>query len=380
MTDYLPNVRDYLQRFFGFGTQDSRFQNYRRQLKDLKKEQENGGYGSSRFDSNLDLRIVGYKAPEVIGAFESIILGTHIKFGDLRIPEGFPTPGDLVFALEWFHDFLDQKNEMFSEIFDHYEAKGEKVPGWVIRIDDIYNEVLSAVDHVLTLEEVLPYRRLEPKATEGTEGETEPVKMPENLFHNKGEYWEIAFQGGEISHIQDRVGLKYIHLLLSNPNKPFSAVQMSQVGQLDPEMIKGNRPIDYDHMSEDQLEREEGLKKVGLKNSPDKIINSKEILILKNRLEKIGEELEKSYDDDPEQRSLLEEEQEEILNSLKNRRTPIIDDIKKPRQAVTKAINEAREKIGEHSPELKKYLDQTIKTGKDCIYHPLVDLPITWTF
>jgi hypothetical protein len=217
------------------------------------------------------------------------------------------------------------------------------------------------------------------KQNDGLQRETE--SKHENIFRKNGDIWEIAFQGSKIFHLSDSIGLKYIQFLLGRPNQTVPSITLTQMDRIDPGTIqptKGDHRIDYNQMGRDELEEKEIMKKDRPGSSCDTIISPKGLLEYKKRLREIEEELNTT--DNPEEKVLLEEEKKEIEKQLKDQKTSIIIDSKKPRQAVGKAISEAKQKIEQHSPELKKYLDQTVKTGNKCIYHLIVEKPITWTF
>ncbi|MBD2345602.1 hypothetical protein H6G18_15795 [Anabaena subtropica FACHB-260] len=78
-------------------------------------------------------------------------------FCDLRIPEGFSSPEQLVTALIRFQNLLLSQNTIFADVFEHYQVENKEPPFPVFEIHRINNEVLSAVNYALSLDEVYPY-------------------------------------------------------------------------------------------------------------------------------------------------------------------------------------------------------------------------------
>jgi hypothetical protein len=214
--------------------------------------------------------------------------------------------------------------------------------------------------------------------------EAENAKEAEraNLFRKKGDVWEIAFEGSDIFFVNDAIGLKYIHLLLGRPGDPISAVEMAQMGRWE----QNHDSAEYDGMTSDQL-KTGGLRKANLDSSlkektdeKTRARDEKDRVLFQSRLEEIEEHI--SETNTPEINFQLKEERELFLEKLNQRKqsAKIKDEYKNPRSAVTMAIARAIKQINEHLPALAEYLDQTIKTGEACLYHPLAEKLIDWNF
>jgi hypothetical protein len=59
--------------------------------------------------------------------------------------------------------------------------------------------------------------------------------LPANIFRQRGDQWEIRFQGGEIINLQRQDGLEYIAMLLASPGKALSVLDIYHLGKLDDE-------------------------------------------------------------------------------------------------------------------------------------------------
>ncbi|WP_016951700.1 hypothetical protein [Anabaena sp. PCC 7108] len=137
MQIYLPEVQDYLSSFF-----KAKIQEYREDLKNLKPHQGYGFY---------------YKHDEVGQALFNIVSNIEETFWDLRIPESFSSPEQLINTLIRFRDILSRQDIICADVFDHYEIENKEPPIPVLEIRRINHEVLSAVNHALSLNEVEIY-------------------------------------------------------------------------------------------------------------------------------------------------------------------------------------------------------------------------------
>lgn len=137
MQIYLPEVQDYLSRFF-----KAKIQEYREDLKNLKPHQGYGFY---------------YKHDEVGQALFNIVSNIEETFWDLRIPESFSSREQLINTLIRFRDILSRQDIICADVFDHYEIENKEPPIPVFEIRRINHEVLSAVNHALSLKEVKIY-------------------------------------------------------------------------------------------------------------------------------------------------------------------------------------------------------------------------------
>lgn len=58
-------------------------------------------------------------------------------------------------------------------------------------------------------------------------GAIPPIETAENIFRKKGQVWEIRFAGGPERILLPSKGAAYLHMLLSQPRTPISAIEMA---------------------------------------------------------------------------------------------------------------------------------------------------------
>lgn len=46
------------------------------------------------------------------------------------------------------------------------------------------------------------------------------------MFHRAGDFWDVAFEGSDIQHVRDSVGIEYLARLLADPHKHFPAATL----------------------------------------------------------------------------------------------------------------------------------------------------------
>jgi hypothetical protein len=215
------------------------------------------------------------------------------------------------------------------------------------------------------------------------ESQTEYVGE-KNIFRQKGEIWDIVYQGRSFS-LKDIKGLHYVKFLLRHPTKKFTPRQLSEgIGESVP--AKGDRV--YSSISETRLEE------LGLRSTTwdagtidaEKMVDRQTINQLKQRLAKLKEQKEDAeicHND--ERAAQLQDEMEEIAaylsnNTYQGESKPFSNDSSKIRTSVTKRIHDAINKIRQQDDSLARQLHYCIKTGSQCAYNPDPQNPITWSF
>jgi hypothetical protein len=210
-----------------------------------------------------------------------------------------------------------------------------------------------------------------------TGAEKPKVLETENVFHKDSEdLWELRFQGGGIFHLIDSKGLNHISLLLQHPNQSFLAADM--VHTLHPEAMDDALGGNKQKKSEPEPNEKEDIRKKMKGSKDNKSITRREIAQYEAELKRIDEEIEST--DDLAKKAELEKAKKFFIKELQRRNAPILDNHKRQRQAVTKAIKEAIEKIKKESPDLAQFLSQRIKCSSQCVYYPPVDNPPEWIF
>jgi O-acetyl-ADP-ribose deacetylase (regulator of RNase III) len=198
-----------------------------------------------------------------------------------------------------------------------------------------------------------------------------------NIFRQKGEVWDIAYQGHSFSlkHIK---GLSYIAYLLRHQTQQFAPLQLIQgIG----ERVSVKEYATYSSKSKQGL-AEQGLyvSSIGdyscdVEAPLDKLTFAQCLQQLKE-LKAQKEEAEQFNDYG--QVEKLQEQIEKISAYLCSSKFSTISD--RSRISVTKRIHSAIENIRSHNNELARHLSHYIKTGYKCSYNPDPTNPITWSF
>ena len=136
MNTYLPHTIDYLQRFFS-----SKYEGYFEDMCELRPQRGYGHY---------------YRDSEVTQAIRNIVHNISETFSDMRIPEGFSSPAQLVHTLVEFKAMLEKQNQLLEDVISHYKDNNNP-PMPAMEIYKINNEVLDAVKHVLSTDEAIQF-------------------------------------------------------------------------------------------------------------------------------------------------------------------------------------------------------------------------------
>jgi hypothetical protein len=205
-----------------------------------------------------------------------------------------------------------------------------------------------------------------------------------NIFRQKGEVWDIGYQGHSFSlkHIK---GLSYIAYLLRHPTKKFSPHQLSQgIGESLP--ATGDKV--YNTMSKTGLEDQAlGVSTWdGTTTDVEQMVDKQTLKECKQRLAYLREQKEEAeVYHNYERVAQLEYEIDAIINYLNNnihkgKIKTFSTTSDKIRTSVTKRIRSAIDKIDQQDPTLARQLNNCIKTGKQCFYNPDPQNPINWSF
>ena len=109
-----------------------------------------GGYGSF------------YRDNEIIQVLINIYHNIDESFGDLRIPETFASPKALARGWKTFYDFLKNDDKLFDDVYKKLKSIKEDeedfpYPIILIAIDEDRKKVIDALEHILSLSEVIKY-------------------------------------------------------------------------------------------------------------------------------------------------------------------------------------------------------------------------------
>lgn len=185
--------------------------------------------------------------------------------------------------------------------------------------------------------------------------------LPANIFRQRGDQWEIRFQGGEIITLKRQKGLEYLTMLLASPGQSISALELYHQGKMEDEQ----RAMDLGRGME-----------VGDRQALEDYWKA---------IQEIDEDLlEARHSNDFQQVEDLQEKKESLLSEVSNMKGPggklrfINDPLRKPRDNVSKAIkrtvgNLAKANMNELAAHLQP---MTMVQGGEISYEP--NDPITW--
>jgi hypothetical protein len=279
---------------------------------------------------------------------------------------------------EWLREFLDQIDDQCSitRIEERVDNCGV-VPSSIRPYPDKWlgngSDIGVAQQESLSTQALLPAGGSEstPALSDATEDQQQPV----NLFWRSGDVWEIAFNGGKPFHLKNRVGVRYIHLLLCHPNDPIGAMEMvTKSGARGAE----EQPAANIHVEEADEEK----LPIYDPASGGEMVDSDTLQQYKERLEDIREERDRANAMGDDKRvAKLDHEEERILQEMKRstglwgRPRAFTNDKERARNSVTQEISRAYKTIKTHDPQLVKYLTDTITRSYSCIYVPSENPP-----
>ena len=187
----------------------------------------------------------------------------------------------------------------------------------------------------------------------------------ENIFRREGEYWTIRYRGNPIQ-LKDSKGLRYIHKLLSEPEKTFHVLGLARMDvdddgreeEVTPSIIDDRLSITRIIDGIDVVD-ERDLKKIqkcleDLKSNHAKAVDAGDgetAVDLTQKIESVEKYLAKA-------------------TGLSGQPRKTADMTDKARKAVTKCIREALDRINEAHPVLWQHLKPAIKRGRRCRYQP----------
>ena len=190
-----------------------------------------------------------------------------------------------------------------------------------------------------------------------------------NLLRKSGEGWEICYHGNNRFWLRDTVGLKYIAILLQNPNRSIHVSELVAISH-----NNGNRKDRKDVLFTEGLSVKAGAVR-------ERCIDSTCLSELRKKLQ----DLEEKQTDARERGDYegVEKAQEEILEITEYlqkdgyQRDP---DIERIRVSVRNAVRNSLQKIRKNDDELGIYLGNRIITGTYCRYEKYKTDRTEWQF
>jgi tetratricopeptide (TPR) repeat protein len=184
---------------------------------------------------------------------------------------------------------------------------------------------------------------------------------PNATFRKEADYWVIGYKSPAF-RMKDRVGLRYLAVLLRNPGREFLAIDMvtaTHTGDREPTRIAPDGPVPYF----DQQTRREYTR----------------------RLRDLRATLEEAEAfNDSERASRTKTEMDLVTNELsagiglRGRIRASGSPVERARVSVTMAVKGALRAIARNDPAMGRYLAASIKTGTFCSYSPDPDDTVAW--
>lgn len=182
-------------------------------------------------------------------------------------------------------------------------------------------------------------------------------------FIRQGDFWAVSYQGRSFL-VKDSLGMRYLHVLLSNPGRELHALEIaggSGAGSIE----SATRPA----------AAQEGLS-TGVDDAMP-VLDAQAKEAYRQRLDTLREELEEAKAfNDLERAARAQQEMDALVEQLsravglggRDRKTGSVAE--RARGSVSKALKAAIKKIGEYDPGLGQHLEATIRTGYFCAYTP----------
>jgi hypothetical protein len=179
--------------------------------------------------------------------------------------------------------------------------------------------------------------------------------LPKNIFRQCGSTWQLRFKGSEPVFLNRQKGAEYIAALLSTPFQSISVLDLCANGTMDEQTRNamkagGFKVVDYQHLVQ-----------------------------FRERLGEMEKEIFEAIEyNDHERTERLRVEKENFLKQLKGvvgTGGKMQDPLKKPRDAVTKAISRTIKSIRKVGIDcFANHLEKHIITGNEIIYNPPDDV------
>ena len=222
-----------------------------------------------------------------------------------------------------------------------------------------------------------------PSSASGSTGTDNPSTGPaqqKGIFYKEGEYWTVGF-GRSAVRLTDSRGLAYITYLLRHPGAEFHVLDL--IGGI----ASGRGENQGARLQLNQKNLETAAIQVGSLGDAGEVLDDQAKRAYRRRLSELREQLEEAKAlANVRKADQLEGEIDALTRELSravglggsNRRAASASE--RARQAVTKTIRTARERIAQSDAALGDFFSRCIKTGNFCCYQPDPDFPIAWEF
>lgn len=187
---------------------------------------------------------------------------------------------------------------------------------------------------------------------------------PGGLTLDREDAFWVAGYAGERTRMPDSLGLRYLDLLVRQPGRELTAVELVRLAAAGP---SGPGQASA---------RAEGLHEATGAPAGD-VLDSRARAAYRQRLADLDEEIAEAADwNDTERASRLRAEKDFLVRELAaatglgGRPRQLGSESERARLNVTRAIRTAIARIREHAPDAAAHLDQAVRTGSRCSYAP----------
>jgi tetratricopeptide (TPR) repeat protein len=197
-----------------------------------------------------------------------------------------------------------------------------------------------------------------------------PMSPTTARFLLEGEYWTIAY-AGDAFRLRDAKGLRYLARLLVDAGRETLALELVRDGA-------GHGRPSGRSVPEPEL-------RISDLGGAGALLDDAAKQAYRTRVHELQQELDEAEAwNDPERAERAREEMDFIARELsraiglggRDRETGSASE--RARLSVTRAIRLSMARIAEHSPDLGRHLDATIRTGSYCSYRPDPRAPVEW--
>ena len=209
------------------------------------------------------------------------------------------------------------------------------------------------------------------------------TSLPEPaIFRKEGEYWAIGY-AGKFFRLRDTKGLAYLHHLLRNPGVEIHALDIGRREDVGVGVLGRSSTA----LGLDREDLRKAALRVGGLGDAGELIDEQAKANYRRRLRELRAALEDAkHLHRIERATAIELEMDALVGELSRavglggRIRHASSASERARQAVTRAIRAAVEKIGRHHAQLGRILSRCVQTGTFCSYDPGRDVAIAWQF
>jgi tetratricopeptide (TPR) repeat protein len=193
-------------------------------------------------------------------------------------------------------------------------------------------------------------------------------------FRKEGEYWVIGYKSPAF-RLKNRVGLRYLGVLVGNPGREFLAIDLIAATQVArPELAPpwGVEPT-------------RGKSSRSVLGGPDPYFDAQTRREYARRLHDLRATIEEAQAFNDSERASRTKAEMDLLTDelgagigLRGRIRASGSPVERARVSVTMAVKGAQRAIARNDPALGRYLAASIKTGTFCSYSPDPHQPVAW--